>query len=221
MAVKRYFSNTTETDATFTPPATPLWDQTFSTEVLDLSAAPSGVAASSGSVTETASTSGWWVLSKRYLSDPFLSAGSFGGAFNAVIAFNESVSTADLFLRLVFRVVSADGATERGRYDYISATEMPTTLTGVAVSGTIPTITGGLVGDHLLIEQGFSAMNVTATSVNAVFRRGGTVDMVAGDTGANATSRAGWINFTDALADARFAAPAATYPPGNMFGAYA
>lgn len=219
MAIKRYFSNTTETDVTFTPPTTPLWDQTFSTEVLDLSAAPSGVAASSGAVTETSATSGWWVLSKRYLSDPFLSAGDFGGAFNAVMAFNESISTADLFLRLVFRVVSASGATERGRYDFISGTEMPTTLTGVAVSGTITTITGGQIGDHLLIEQGYSAMNASATSVNAVFRRGGTVDMVAGDTGANATGRANWINFTDAMADARFTA-APSVEGGRMLLGY-
>lgn len=219
MAVKRYISNT-DAIAGFTLPATTGYGVIGSSSKSDLTVAPSGAGAASQAA-ETLTTQPVLLLARRFLSDQMTTTGNFGGAWNAVIARNSNNSAADMYFRMVLRIFSADGSAERGSaYVYEDPVEMGQTLTGTAYSGTIPTV-ACQAGDRILMELGAKSINVSATSYQVTIRRGGTdlTDMVAGDT-ANASIRPSWINFSDAMADARFAAAAPTVEPGRMFVGY-
>ncbi len=219
MAVQRFMTNDTAPGG-FTLPSTSGYAAVGSSTANALAAAPAGTAATS-QVAETSTSQPLLLLARRFVSDPMLSAGDFGGAWNMVVGYNENNSLGDLFFRMVIRVFSNDGTTERGSgYVFNAPSEMGTTLIGVAHSGTISTPWTCSVGDRILIEVGATSTNVSATSYQANIRRGGTdaTPLVAGDTGTNVNARSGWISFTDSSADARFSAVTAL--PGGPFLAY-
>lgn len=212
MAVKRYFTNDT---SPISFPSVTGWDVTGSSAGNALAVAPAGTGAASQGA-ETSTTNPTDVLVRRFASDQMLSAGDFEGAWSAVIAGNETNAAADGFPRLVIKVVSADGTVTRGSQAFVDGTEWTTTNTGRTVSGTIsPAITGCQIGDRLIVEHGWRATNTVNTSYQVNIRRGGTdgTDMAPGDTGTNANARPSFITFSDASADARFAAPALGVTP--------
>jgi len=220
MAVKRYFTNDTAVSG-FTLPSTSGYNVVGSSASNPLAAAPAGAGATSQAA-ETSTSQPLLLLARRFVSDPMLSAGTFEGAWNAVIARNSNNALADMYFHMKIRVFSNDGTTERGSaYVYNDPAEMGTTLTGTAYSGTITTPWTCSVGDRILIEVGATSINTSATSYQVNIRRGGTdgTDMVAGDTGTNVNARPSWISFTDASADARFSA-AVSLAPGVHFLAY-
>lgn len=201
MAAKPLYMTNDSAVAGFTAPSTSGYGAVGSTTVNNLAATPSTSGAATSQAAETLTTQPVDLLARRFVTtDQFLSAGDFGGAWTAVIGVNENNSLADIYFRMRIRVFNADGSVERGSgYTFLDTVEMGTTLTGIAYSGTIPTISGCQVGDRVLVEVGGRSINTSATSYQVNVRRGGTsaTPMVAGDTGTNVNARNSWLQFSD------------------------
>lgn len=194
----------TNAAATATATASTAWDQTSSSVQRQLSLGRSGANAAV-TIAETSTSNQFDVLLGQWVSQPMTSGGAFKGAFNYVVARNESATTADFFSHLILRVVSGDGSVVRGTaVDTISAVEWGTTLQAISVSGTIATPVTCLAGDRLVVELGYRAQNVTATSHSGTIRYGGVNDLEANDTGTSATTLSPWINFADRTVEALF-----------------
>lgn len=156
-------------------------------------------------IAETSTSNVHDVLQGQWISEPMTSGGTLQGAFGFVVARNESSTDANLVSHLVLKVVSGDGTVVRGTAaDLVTPIEWGTTLQAISISSTISTPVTCLVGDRLVLELGYRATNVVATSFTGTIRYGGVNDLEANDTGSNATTLAPWINFADRRVEALF-----------------
>lgn len=144
-------------------------------------ATAAGTARTKGSATNPSTR-----LDSQFVSARRLSAQTIAiGTFSAVIRGVESVSTADAWLDMIIRVVSADGTAVRGTLyagsanTVVSATstaenfELPTTSATATKSAIATTQVIAQGGDRICIEIGYKASTVTTTNT-CTFRYGDT-----------------------------------------------
>lgn len=219
MAIKRYYTNDS-VPAGYTLASATGWTSVATSAGNALAAAPAGTGAAS-QATDNVTTNPNDILIRRFVSDPMLSAGDFGGAWSMTYARNESSTDANAFLRMVIRVTNNDGSVDRGNaYTFQGTGEWPVTLTAIQFADTLTPNIACQAGDRIVIEWGVRFTNAVATTYQGTARRGGTdgTDLANGDTGTNANNRPSHITFSDALADARFSLP--PLEPGRMFVGY-
>lgn len=144
--------------------------------------AKSGTALANGTARTKVSQAGAQnVLDRQYVSAP-LNAQTISGTFSAWVQGLESTTAADAWLQIVIRVVSGDGATQRGvlyagsTATAVSATagaenqEFGTALASRIKSALALTSVAAQAGDRLVIEVGYRA--ITANTNTATLRYG-------------------------------------------------
>jgi hypothetical protein len=147
--------------------------------------------------TETSVSDTYDVLWGQWVSPPMTSAGTLTGGMSITIAASQSVAAALFGRALTVRVVSNDGATVRGVY-CVAQGSANIGVTPQANSTTVSTYTevACLLGDRLVVESGFRALNTSTTSYTGTLRYGGTAgDIESGDT-ANVTTHSPYVPFT-------------------------
>lgn len=199
--------------AAVSPAVGGVWDQTGTITRRPLAATPSDtaiVAPDSAYVAETSATSPWDVLLRQYVSDP-IGPQTISGTFSFVAKALESAGTADMFIQLRIAVVSGDGTVERGE---LYAGNTATTLGGAGASNQEMSNGGTRIynavalspiaaqnGDRLLLEVGYRALNVDATSRSGGVQQGdptsGTDYALAADT---ATGNRPWFELSATIA---------------------
>lgn len=138
-----------------------------------------GTANSKGSATVPSTRLDNQFISARRLTAQTIAIGTFSMVQRAV----ESVSTADAWLDVTIRVVSADGVTVRGTIyagsanTVVSATstaenfEIPTTSATATKSALATTAVTAQGGDRIVIETGYKSSTATTTNT-CTFRTG-------------------------------------------------
>ena len=200
MAVRFYLGNQT---AAVSPAFNANWEDNASEVRRTLSRTKIGTN-TSRTVAETSTTNPFDVGVVQFVSDVVaVRAGTISGSFDACFAGVESDAAADSFYLFGFAVFSGDGLTSRGGSSFLDGLEIPTTTTAQQLTATLSAPINVQVGDRLVFEVGYRATNTVATSYSGTVRYGGTdaTDLVAGDTGTNASTRAGWVSIPDAWAD--------------------
>lgn len=117
MATRFYFPRWDGRAAPVAPPPGTQWEQTANVHRV-LAATTKGATAptstTSSDFLKTGEVAGWDVMQVQATSDTLDVAQDIAGTFSAVVRIGESGSAADLSLQIVIRVVSQDGASERG-----------------------------------------------------------------------------------------------------------
>lgn len=160
-------------------------------------------------VAETSASGTFDVLLRQYVSDPF-DAITISGTVKGIIRSLESAADADMRAQLVLRVVSFDGATVRGTLIASDASALSNefdaaTLTNRkfplnwAGAGTAVSSVAAQKGDRLVLEIGYRAHNVTATSKTGSLRFGeaSASDLAENETGT--TDDNPWFEISDDL----------------------
>jgi hypothetical protein len=138
-----------------------------------------GVALSSSS-TETSATAVTALL-RQFVSGPASGVGYMSGTYSLTIGRLESSAAADLFLQVGVWVSVGDSATVRGTFSF-TGVEFPTTAAAATVIGTAGYI-AYQPGDRIVVEVGYSATNVSASSYTGTIYFGGTgTDLADGGT---------------------------------------
>lgn len=184
--------------------ATAGWEQTSGavSRLLGLGRGGSNAAVA---IAETSTSNQHDVLLGQWVSQPMTSGGQLRGAFNWVVARQESSADADLVSHAVLKVVSGDGLAVRGvAADIIHPTEWGTTLQAISVSSTITNPVTCLAGDRLVFELGYRATNLVGTSFTGTARYGGVADLESNDIGTATTTLSPWVNFADDGVEALF-----------------
>lgn len=176
MATRFYLPSTGTTPAV-TPAASSAWTVTTGAGYLPAGIAKSNAALAAGAA-RTSAVSGAYrnVLDRVYVSAPLAAQTIAAGTFSAVLKAVESTTTANGWLQIIIRVVSSDGATERGviyagstasvtpsatagaenqEYGTTASTRIKSSLTTSAVTAQS--------GDLLVIELG-TRYNASATN---------------------------------------------------------
>ncbi|MGL5908596.1 MAG: hypothetical protein ACRCZP_01260, partial [Phycicoccus sp.] len=179
----------------------PGWEDATGRVEAQLRSAPQG-ASQLVTVAETSTSGVHDVCLGRWRSGPATRSGELSGAVNGDIllttARSESDPAADLIIRYTVYVVDAAGTTVRaGQQAKLGLTEVPTTIQGVEINGSISSIITVQPGDRLVVEVGYRAQNTDATTYSGSLRYGGAgnPDLAPGDIG-TATERAPWIELT-------------------------
>jgi hypothetical protein len=157
---------------------------------------------------EAVTTNNYDVLLYRGVSDP-IGAQTFGGTVDVVIYVSENNANLNGVYHIHLYVTQGDSDTPRGDLltDYIDSAEWTvTTRTGKALaSAQAVAALAVTAGDRIVVEIGFQAQNVDATSMSGSLNYGteeantfAAADGSAGDT--NATIRAGFLSFSAGVA---------------------
>jgi hypothetical protein len=200
MAVRFYLGNQT---AAVSPAFNSNWEDNTSEVRRTLSRTKIGTN-TSRTVAETSATNPFDVGVVQFVSDvTAVRAGTISGDFDVCFAGVESDPAADSFFLYGFAVFSGDGTTSRGGSSFLDGVELPTSTLAQQFTSTLTAPINVQVGDRFVFEVGYRATNAVTTSYSGTVRYGGTdtTDLAAGDTGTNATTRAGWVSIPDAWAD--------------------
>lgn len=174
MAARRfYMPSTGSPSGGVTPAPGSAWNQTSGLVRRALVDSPSNSALGPRSVADAGTVNNWHVLIDQYVSDALLPAKTIDGDFSFVIITQESSAQLNAFLRVVARVVSEDGATERGvLLDHTGAVEFATGSQTRIVSAQAMTPQVASSGDRLVVEVGYRSGDSTSTGRTGFIRPG-------------------------------------------------
>lgn len=194
------------------------WQQTansFSGATARLAATTKGATAptstTSANFTKAVTTQPWNTLQMQAVSDTLSVAQTIAGTFSAVFRIGETTTAADVSLQVVIRVVSQNGAVQRGVLyaGHVAANNATagalgqeaatTAATRVIPAGTALTPVGAYPGDRIVIEVG-TRSTATTTGASGFLTFGdnsGTSDHALG-TG-NTTALVPWVELTQTL----------------------
>lgn len=184
------------------------WTDATATVTGLLGRQPAGTFATSAKAETSAATTN--VLLGRWISPPARAVGTLSGTVAWMAGRMQSDAGAAMVVRAHMYVTVGDSDTVRGTLlaNYTGGTAFPVVAAG---GGTAPTtaITSVAIqaGDRIVVEFGYQAQNVVATSYTGTFYYGasGTTDLVTGSTAV--TTNPGWVEFS--TGDGLFAIPTA------------
>lgn len=156
MATRFYLASTGSVPIT---PAlsTNWWDNTANSRRLPMNLWPTGTAMTTFNDDNMNATSSQWFGRTQFICPIPLAAQTIAATdtWQTVIRCREELSTDNIFLSGVVRIMSSDGSTERGRDGADDAQEMATSLTAKQNSAnTFPSITIQ-DGDYIVFEVGY------------------------------------------------------------------
>lgn len=135
------------------------WTVGTATAINSLDVTPNGTAATTAVAVGATGAAGRTVLIRRFISAPFLKAGTISGNVSGVIGMFESNAALNANPRIFAYVTAGDSDTNRGTlFTYAGGTEMgaATATSGITVASTAMTSTAVQAGDRLCIEVGYT-----------------------------------------------------------------
>lgn len=201
--------------ASGTPDASPAfgtgWSSTTSATRHPTATTRSGTALANGTARAKVSQAGAQNrLDRQFVSDQ-LAAQTITGNFTAVLQGLESTISADAWLQVVIRVVSADGATQRGvlfagsTASVVSATvgaenqEFTTALQSRIKPSTSLTSVAAQAGDRLVIEVGYRAITANTNTVTLRYGDPASGSDAALTAGTTSTTIVPWVELSQTL----------------------
>lgn len=140
----------------------------------------------------------------RYVSDP-LAAQTVAGTIDFNFLLRESDAAANMVMHVHAFLSAGDTNTVRGTLltDWIDTNEWAVHASdhsALNVTGVALTSQAATAGDRLIIEIGYQAQNVVATSYTGGLKVGGSSEAATNETGVSASStKSGWLQFSQTL----------------------
>jgi hypothetical protein len=156
-------------------------------------------ASTTSAIAEAVTTNNWDVLLARFVGDADLinKNGTLSGTMSVGLHLQMTASMAAK-THIHAYVLQGDTNTLRGTLvsNAIGTVNWPTTAAGQTILSIAVTDVAVQIGDRLVVEIGYQAQNVSATSFTGTLRYGGAgvSDLASGNT---QTDRASWVEFSD------------------------
>ena len=194
------------------------WDNTASHIVKKLSKTKAG-SVDLVSVAEAVATSDYDVLLLKAVTDALPGDKAISGTLSFCLAVVESSGNANDYYHVHVFVTQGDSDNVRGTLlsNNISASEWPTTVAGLEVSGLALSSVNALAGDRVVIEIGYRASNTLTSSYTGTIVYGGTgaTDLTNGATDYN---KPGWFEFSTDLVNSYYSSGTYTHGAQDISG---